>query len=435
MSLTVLPAAGLVARRNARSGRAARSGRVTASEWPALGTLAALAVTDPAALPEARELLTAELAAVDAACSTFRDDSELVAVNAAARRDRPVRVSPLLAEAIGAALRAADQTGGDVDPVTGPGTVRAPGQDAVTRLRPSSAPMRLVITASASWRQVRLDRENGLLDLPPGSGLDLGATAWAWAADRAAASIAARLGCGVLVSLGGDVAACGEPPPGGWRIRVQDRAAARSGEVVRPGEPGTLSGPRGPGALSRPGGPGEPGALSGPGSSGGAGTLSRPGEFGGLTAGQPAGPVVVVSIRNGGLATAGASAVRWRHGGEVLPHILRPGGGGTLTASSWRLVSVTAASCAEARAASIAAIIRGSAAAGWLSGLGLPARLVDSAGRVRTLAGWPADNVSAGSTAGAAGAVSLAGSGSGSGAGSGAGTRSGAGAGRRAGAR
>jgi FAD:protein FMN transferase len=179
---------------------------------------------------------------------------------------------------------------------------------------------------------------------------------------------------------------------------VQDSPAARSGEVAGPGEAG---------ALSRPGGLGGPGALS------------RPGESGGLAADQQAGPAVVVSIRDGGLATAGASAVRWRHGGEVLPHILRPGGGSTLADSPWRLVSVTAASCAEARAASIAAIIRGSAAVGWLSGLGLPARLVDSAGRVRTLAGWPADNVSAGSaggTAGAASAVSLAESGSGSGA-------------------
>ena len=46
----------------------------------------------------------------------------------------------------------------------------------------------------------------------------------------------------------------------------------------------------------------------------------------------------------------------------------------------------------------------------------LPARLVDSAGRVRTLAGWPAGNVGAGGRAGAASAVSLAGSGAGTGA-------------------
>lgn len=29
-------------------------------------------------------------------------------------------------------------------------------------------------------------------------------------------------GCGVLVSLGGDTAVAGQPPAGGWQIRVQD---------------------------------------------------------------------------------------------------------------------------------------------------------------------------------------------------------------------
>ena len=326
------------------------------AEWPALGTLAALAVTDPAVLPEARELLTAELAAVDAACSSFRDDSELAAVNAAARQDGPVRVSPLLAEAISAALRAAEQTGGDVDPVTGQQASMAHGTFARARAQRTAAPhsavavtqdgpqrpgadVRLVVTAAASWRQVRLDQENGLLGLPPGARLDLGGTAKAWAADRAAASIATQLGCGVLISLGGNVAAYGEPPTGGWRIRVQDKA--------------------GPAAV------------------------------------RPAGPAATVSIGVGGLATAGASTIRWRHGGDVLRHILRPRAGGP-TGLVWRTVTVTAASCAEASAASIAAIIRGSQAIGWLASLGLPSRLVDTAGRVRTVAGWPATDDPAG---------------------------------------
>jgi thiamine biosynthesis lipoprotein len=322
--------------------------RPAVAEWPALGTLAALAVTDPAALPEARELLTAELAVTDAACSSFRDDSELAAVNAAGRQDGPVQVSPLLAEAITAALRAAEQTGGDVDPVTGQHASMAHGTFTLARAQRAGAPhgalaragthatgaaVHFAVTAAASWRQVRLDQENGLLALPPGTRLDLGGTAKAWAADRAAASIAARLGCGVLVGLGGDIAAYGEPPPGGWRIRVQDKC--------------------------------------------------------GPAAARPPGPAAVVSIGSGGLATAGASAIRWRHGGDVLAQILRPRHGGPAV-PAWRTVSVTAASCAEASAASTAAIIRGSQAIGWLSGRGHPARLVDTAGRVRTVAGWPA---------------------------------------------
>jgi ApbE family len=103
----------------------------------------------------------------------------------------------------------------------------------------------------------------------------------------------------------------------------------------------------------------------------------------------------VVSIESGGLATSGAGAVRWRHGGDVLAHILRPRHGEP-DVPAWRTVSVTAASCAEASAASTAAIIRGGQAAGWLAGLGHPARLVDAAGRVRTVAGWPATDDLAG---------------------------------------
>ena len=47
------------------------------ASWRALGTLVQLVVTDPAALPGARRLLEDDLAAVDATCSRFREDSEI----------------------------------------------------------------------------------------------------------------------------------------------------------------------------------------------------------------------------------------------------------------------------------------------------------------------------------------------------------------------
>jgi thiamine biosynthesis lipoprotein len=53
--------------------------------------------------------------------------------------------------------------------------------------------------------------------------LDLGATAKAEAADRAAAKVAERLGVGVLVALGGDIATAGMAPARGWEVLVQDR--------------------------------------------------------------------------------------------------------------------------------------------------------------------------------------------------------------------
>jgi FAD:protein FMN transferase len=52
---------------------------------------------------------------------------------------------------------------------------------------------------------------------------------------------------------------------------------------------------------------------------------------------------------------------------------------------------VAAATCADANAASTAAVVRGRAALGWLASLGLPSRLVDTTGAVLTVAGWPED--------------------------------------------
>ena len=89
------------------------------ADWTALGTQVWLLVTDPAQLAAGRDLLAADLAAVDAACSRFRPDSELMRLDDAGRPPGPVQLSPLLAEAVAVALRAARLTDGDVDPTIG----------------------------------------------------------------------------------------------------------------------------------------------------------------------------------------------------------------------------------------------------------------------------------------------------------------------------
>ena len=71
-----------------------------------------------------------------------------------------------------------------------------------------------------------------------------------------------------------------------------------------------------------------------------------------------------------------------------MHHILDPRTGRPAD-SDWRTVSVAAASALDANIASTASIIRGASAAGWLTGMGLPARLVAVDGSVTTLAGWP----------------------------------------------
>jgi len=55
------------------------------AQWTVWGTVARIVVTDPARLAEATALVKAELAAVDEACSRFREDSELRAACEAGR--------------------------------------------------------------------------------------------------------------------------------------------------------------------------------------------------------------------------------------------------------------------------------------------------------------------------------------------------------------
>jgi thiamine biosynthesis lipoprotein ApbE len=312
--------------------------------WTALSMLVQLVVTAPGRLAAARELLEADLLALDLACSRFRPDSELVAIGNIARgASGPVTVpvSPLLGEAVAVALRAAQLTDGDVDPTVGAvladlgydrdfAELARPGQPAPAGDDTGGLTVRVI----PGWRSIRVDAGRQRLAVPAGVQLDLGATVKAWAADRAAARIADVLGCGVLVSLGGDTAVAGEPPDGGWRIRVQDRTAL-------PGEPA-------------------------------------------------GGPSQAVAIRDGGLATSSTAARRWRRGGDVLHHILDPRTGRPAV-PVWRTVSVAAATCADANTAATAAIIRGRQALPWLAGLGLPARLVAQDGSIHTVNAWPDD--------------------------------------------
>ncbi len=297
----------------------------------ALGTPVRIVVTDPTWLEQARALLESELAGIDAACSRFRQDSELVELSTAG--GRPVRVSPLLAEAVGVALRAARLTDGAVDPTVG-AAMEAIGYDRTFADVDADGPgLTIVVRSVPGWRAVHLDKATRMLTVPADVHLDLGATAKALAADRSAAIIGDALPCGVLISLGGDLAIAGPVPDGGWAVRVQDL----------------------------PGLPDEPADAD----------------------------ATTISLTTGALATSSTAARRWVRGGQVLHHLLDPRTG-LPARSPWRTVSVAAATCVDANIASTATIVRGQAGLRWLTSLGLPARCVGVDGRVRTLSGWPA---------------------------------------------
>jgi thiamine biosynthesis lipoprotein len=188
---------------------------VDQTEFPVWGGRAIVAVTKPDALPDAVAAVQRTVDAFDAACSGFREDSELAAVNAAA--GEAVVVGQLLIEAVQAALRGAHLTDGDLDPTVGSALIAygfTPEFGLQGRAR---------IEAVPGWRAVTVDPAASTIRLARGVVLDLGATAKALAADRAVA--AARIAAphaGVLVSLSGDLSMAGPPPPAGWRVRVTD---------------------------------------------------------------------------------------------------------------------------------------------------------------------------------------------------------------------
>jgi thiamine biosynthesis lipoprotein len=303
----------------------------TRATFPAFGGRASVVVSDPVHLSLAEEAVRRTAADFDLACSRFRPDSELCALNAAA--GSAVRVGELLLEAVSAALRAAALTEGDVDPTVG-GALLALGYDRDFDTMPElidtgRSSRRVSVRVTEGWRGVQLDARRQTVRVPRGVSLDLGATAKGLAADRAADRASEACGGGVLVSFGGDIALAGEPPAGGWVVRVTDDHRAG---------------------------------------------LDAPGQS--------------ITLSTGGLATSSRTVRRWQTTAGEANHLVVPATGEPV-AGPWRTASVSAASCLDANTASTAAMVRGASAPGWLASLGLASRLVDLDGHVRHVAGWP----------------------------------------------
>lgn len=295
-------------------------------------TTATLVVTDPGLLEPATTELQHVLAEVEATCSRFRSDSEISRI--LAKPGRSAQLSPMLNAVLTRTLRVAAATGYLVDPTVAAAVI-AVGYDrdiADVLHRALAGDLSGAGTepggaAPGAWR-LDHDPTAARLTVPPGVGIDLGATAKSFAADEAVTRIAGRFGGGVLVGIGGDIAVAGPVPDGGWRIAVADDHRAKSAEHQ------------------------------------------------------------TVSIASGGLATSSTTtrcwptATGWRH------HIIDPRTGRNPD-PRWRTVSVAAASCLDANAAATAAIVLGESAPDWLAGQGLPALLIDLGGAAHPVAGWP----------------------------------------------
>jgi thiamine biosynthesis lipoprotein len=298
------------------------------ASFSALGTTAEITTLDAVALSDAIDVLERELDAIDRACSRFRADSEVSRLSRARGQWTPA--GRHLRRALAAGIDAAAATDGAVDPTVG-ASMRALGWDADFRVVVSRRePAEIELVPAAGWRRIEIDDERGLVRVPAGVEIDLGATAKALAADRAAAAAFRATGSSVLVNLGGDIAVAGPAPAGGWPILVTDDHRAPS-----------------------------------------------------VANGQ------TVAIAAGGLATSSTTVRRWRTTEGIAHHVVDPRTGRP-AAEVWRTVSVAAASCVEANTASTAAIVLGEGAPHRLEQAGLAARLVRPDGRVVVTGGWPA---------------------------------------------
>jgi thiamine biosynthesis lipoprotein len=313
-----------------------RGPQYASAAWEALGTYVSLVVADGSRLEQAVEACELLLDRVDRACSRFREDSDLVMATEGS--GRWVSVDPLLCQALSAAVRVAEATGGLVDPTIGHSLVALGYDRDISLVRELAAGGRAPDRGPASiavpvipdaWRSIQIDLDGAVL-VPPGVSLDLGSTGKAFAADLIAAGIPEAVGTSLIISLGGDVAVgqlADEEHP--WLVSVAER----------------------------------PQDAGGPGSE-------------------------TVVLQAGGLATSSTLARRWRHGGAPVHHLLDPRTGRPVDAI-WRTVSVCAASCLDANAASTAAIVMGELAPAWLYERDLATRLVTADGQVLRVAGWP----------------------------------------------
>ena len=290
-----------------------------------MGTTVVVGTSDPAALELATMSARSVIDAVDRACSRFKPDSELTLLNRASGTG-PVEVSGLLDAAIAASLDAAAATGGLVDPTIGALIERLGYTVTFTDMALDGPSIDVDIRAAPGWGGVVHDRTRRTVALPADASLDLGAVGKAWAADQAAVAAARRVGDGVLVACGGDVAIAGPVVSDGWRVRVSERVDADLWQDVH--------------------------------------------------------------VFDGGLATSGTESRTWRRGGEVLHHIIDPATG-LPPISPWVMASVAAATCAEANTAATCSIVLGDRAPAWLSERGLPARLMHRDGSVVTVGPWP----------------------------------------------
>ncbi|TAN29798.1 MAG: FAD:protein FMN transferase [Actinomycetota bacterium] len=280
----------------------------------ALGTQCSLVAYDDPPSSDAISVFLELIAQMDLAASRFREDSEINRVFNGQAHKR-VAVSPLLFDALAAALYGAEMTSGYLDPTVA-GSMAALGYraDFVKTLASGALGLdELRIVIPPGYRSVRLNKTNRTVTVAQGVTFDLGSTGKAFLADRIRETIELKLSEPVLVNLGGDISASRIGDGRFWPVKVTDDRGL-----------------------------------------------------------DPSSVGITIAVFGGGVATSSTLHRAWKNGDKDLHHIVDPFSG--LSADSmFDSVTVLAGSALDANIASSGTIAMGPKGPGWLASTGLPA--------------------------------------------------------------
>lgn len=299
----------------------------------AFGTECVIVSYDGFPSSEAIEVFNSLIDQMDRAASRFRPDSEIHTLFSTPGMKRVV-VSPLLFDALEAALKAAVITGGYVDPTIGDSLVALGYEsDFATFSADAQNLGELKFQIPLGYRRIRLNREDRSVLVPTGIIFDLGATGKAFLADRIRTNVENQTREKVLINLGGDISASYLVDGEYWRVNITDDHS------LNPSSSGTE-----------------------------------------------------IGIVGGGLATSSTSYRRWNANSVQVHHILDPFDGMSAV-SPFDAVTVMAGTALDANIASIGCIAMGEKGPGWLEGTGLPA-YCRSGTAARYFGGWkPSDGI------------------------------------------
>lgn len=197
---------------------------------PSMGTIVALTAwaEDDAKVLVAFDEVFAEFERIDRLMTTWRDDSDVSRVNAAAGNGKGVKVSPELIFVLEKAAEASRLSGGKFDVTVGAfqGVWKFDEDRDGTIPDPALVEERRKLV---DWRDVVIDKKRGTVRLRrPGQKITLGGIAKGYAVDRAAAILRKHGLVDFIVQAGGDMYVAGRRGDRKWRVGIRDPRGDRA---------------------------------------------------------------------------------------------------------------------------------------------------------------------------------------------------------------